>query len=128
MTEENKIPDELDVLLDNPIEIAGYKIKGWTIPQIAALSPAMRRIYMRMQEDDITLKDVRKDVPKLIFAVLPEATEILRVTLGIPDEEILKIGQEHLLVILTGIVNANHPYLKNWVSLVLQTIRAAKVD
>jgi hypothetical protein len=122
----DEIKNEMEVVAEQPVEIAGYKILPWGIQQISRLSPAMKRIYMRMQEDEITLTDMAKDLPKLVFAILPESTMILRETLKITDEEVDKIPQDQLLNMIATIINANTTYLKNWVGLVLQVTRAAK--
>jgi hypothetical protein len=118
-------PSEIETIAEEPVEIAGYKILPWGIRQISQLSPAMGRIYMRMKEQEIKFESVAQDMPKLIFCIMPEAADILRVTLKISDEEVEKIPQEHLMDMIAFIINANLPYLKNWIRLATSLVRGA---
>jgi hypothetical protein len=108
---------ETETLLDY-VEVAGFKVKPWTIVQLAELSPYIEKIMNGLKERGITLEGLKTGVglDRVLFAVLPEAPRILEITLRISKEELEKISFEKVPAIVLTILQLNIEYLKNSLS------------
>lgn len=111
MSEQVSVP--LETLL-NEVEVAGRKIRPWSIVDLSKLSPVFERIFISLKLRGVTLETSMESIDKIIFSVLPEAPAILSATLKVSVDEIEKIPNDEAMEIIIVIIRINTAYLKNW--------------
>lgn len=127
--------DEAATLIDE-VDVAGYKVKAWSIDKISKLSGNMERIYFGLKERGVSFvvkdatgntviaPDLLSKMDKIIFSVLPEASHMIAITLGISIDKTEEIPQDKAVQILIVMLTQNVAYLKNWLGLPVATIKS----
>jgi len=97
-------------------KVYGYTIKPWTLGMIEELVPSLERIAIELIKRRITTKNYKEQGLQIIPAVIPELSEIISKTLGIPIKEVKEFQLDEVTVIVLTIAEQNMKYLKNSLS------------
>lgn len=122
--------NSVDILLDGE-KVAGHIVKPWTITKAAALSPVFEKIQAELKNRKLSFRDffaggATINIDQLFFVIMPYVPEILKITLGITEDEVDKIGQGDLMKFIVVIVQQNLDYLKNLFALIVSMAQMIK--
>jgi len=120
----------VEALLDGE-EVAGRIVRPWTIRKAAALSPTFASIQADMKARKLSFRDFFADgkvinVDQLFFVIMPFAPDIIKITLGVTDEELDKISQNDMTKLVSVIALQNIEYLKNLFALIMTLTQKIK--
>lgn len=112
---------DLQKVTNQEVEISGHKIKAWGLVKISKLSPAIDRIICRLKDQGATWEKYKEDIDngtfttcdKALSCIMPDAPEILSVSMGISIDEVDKLPQEEITFIIMTIIGQNITYIKN---------------
>jgi hypothetical protein len=133
-TESIPKPIEAEILLDC-VEVAGYKIKPWSILKAKLLSPVIEEIIVEFKRRGISLKSFFKlegveteivNIEQVLFAIQPSLPKIIAITLNIKEEELDNIKQADVFNIISVILQQNIEYLKNLFALTIVAMKELK--
>ncbi len=121
------------VLTDYSQEVAGYKIRPWSLTQIAALASVFDGVRKVFSDNGITLQSALAaldgkdpDMMMRILGVIPsELLTIVCFTLSIKPEEFAKKSSDEQFLVAHTIIAFNFAYLKNWLSPFKEMVKAA---
>jgi hypothetical protein len=131
--DESKASD-VEILLDGE-EIAGVMVRPWTVTKCSAVTPAIEKIALELRRRKLAYRDffaVTGDkvevlnIEQLFFVIMPNAPEILKITLDMNDEQINKIKQEDIAKFIIVIIRQNIDYVKNLFALITMAMQMLK--
>jgi len=120
----DSLPDE--AVLFPELEVAGHKIRPWSLAQAVELAPYLGHVRKLIQEEGITFENISDKWMVLIergSALLPK---LVSVSVGMTEKEAGELMLDDAGAILAGVVSCNWRYLKNSLRLG-QTVVAAKM-
>ena len=111
-----------DKVLFSDIEIEGYKIKPWSLGKMEELSPCFERIGMEFIKRGLKIANVEKEIPQIIFTILPQVSIIISITLNEDIEKVKEFDIGKATTIIIAIARLNMEFLKNVSSPVMGAI------
>ena len=113
---------ETEVLFAEPLEIAGYTVKPWTMKQFAVVYPAVKAIVDRLVAGGMSLDNLEIFLEDRLVDLLPEFLPLLPALLAgsleISPEEAEGLDWTMALLLTMAIFRQNVVPLKNFLSLI----------
>jgi len=99
-------------------EIAGYKVRPWSLGTVVALAPSIRATIQTCQQEGITADDYEMQIQEKFADILllnaHHVPKIIAVSLGVSEEEAAGMPFPKAATILVGILKQNAAYIKNF--------------
>lgn len=128
-------PTDAEILIDSE-EIAGLRVKPWTISKCAAITPVFEKIAGELKRRKISFRDFFApnadggvdtiNIEQLFFVIMPYVPEIMEITLDIDKEEIEKLPPETMMSFIAVIARQNIGYIKNLFALMTTAVKMLK--
>jgi len=114
--------NETSTLLAQPVTIAGYAVKPWTLKKFAEVYPAVRALVQKLVAQGLTLDNLDTFIIDQGLDLLPhlvdEVPPLLAATLDISQGEAEELPVATAALLLGAICTQNLEPLKNFWSLV----------
>jgi hypothetical protein len=119
--------NEIEKLLEEQ-EILGYKVKPWTLGQVAELSPVFEQIVRKAESNKMSLLNLfdEENLQKGILLIAQFIPDILACSLKIKKQEVENFDIVKSTIILVKIISLNAEYLKNSFGLIIQQVQTLK--
>lgn len=130
MEEKSKVNEE--AILFPEEEIAGFKVRPWTLGSVVALAPTIQALVAMCRQHGITAENYEEKINEkfieVILDTVPHLPKLISVTVKISIEQAEEITLPNTVKLLVGIIRQNGAYLKNAfarVGDISQTLKAA---
>jgi len=112
MDKKAESKSDMEVLFPDE-EVEGYKIRPWSLGQIAEISPFLLKGLKAARDAGADIMKPESHIPELTLGFTSYAPDILSKTLDISRDEAWSLPTDKAAVILLAVLSQNVEYLKN---------------